>query len=128
MNFRDGSVDGILCGDIIEHIFDIDHFLGELKRVLRPGGWVIFTTPNITSLSDRIRILTGMDAFFSHQKEIQHVRFFTRGSIKKLLSSKGFKIEKAITRNTVVPYFARIKVIKNGLGNLGEKIIVMAKK
>jgi len=126
--FKSESIDGVYCGDIIEHIFDIDRFLAELKRVLKGDGWTIFTTPNIASLANRLRLFVGQDLFMSHIENIEHVRFFTCQSIKQLLVSKSFKVEKLITRNLVIPYFARIRIIKNGLGNLGEKIILMVRK
>lgn len=35
--FPDGSVDAIYC-NALDHVFDLDRFLGEVRRLLRPGG------------------------------------------------------------------------------------------
>ena len=36
--FADGSFDSILCNQVLEHVFNPDEFLGEIARVLKPGG------------------------------------------------------------------------------------------
>jgi SAM-dependent methyltransferase len=37
--FPDASFDGVFCSNLLEHAADTDAVLGELVRVLRPGGW-----------------------------------------------------------------------------------------
>ncbi len=49
--FRDGSVDAVLCADIIEHLDEPDRLLRETARVLRPHGLLLFDTPNRTWFS-----------------------------------------------------------------------------
>jgi SAM-dependent methyltransferase len=43
--FRAGSFDVVLASEIIEHVPDPERFVGELLRVLQPGGSLIVTTP-----------------------------------------------------------------------------------
>ncbi|MED5262929.1 MAG: class I SAM-dependent methyltransferase [Myxococcota bacterium] len=43
--FSDGSFDGILSIDSLEHVRDLELFFGECGRVLRPWGWIIVATP-----------------------------------------------------------------------------------
>jgi len=43
--FADGSVDGILCDQVLEHVPDAPAAIAELQRVLRPGGRVYLTLP-----------------------------------------------------------------------------------
>ena len=45
--FPSESVDVVLAAEIIEHIVDTQGFVAEIARVLRPGGTVLFSTPNI---------------------------------------------------------------------------------
>ncbi|NIO19210.1 MAG: methyltransferase domain-containing protein, partial [Candidatus Aenigmarchaeota archaeon] len=45
--FTDAEFDGILCFETIEHVSQPLVFLKELFRILRPGGEVVLTTPNI---------------------------------------------------------------------------------
>lgn len=44
----DCSIDIFFCGECIEHIEDTFAFLTEIHRVVKPGGLIIFTTPNAT--------------------------------------------------------------------------------
>ena len=44
---EDNSVDFVVSFQVIEHIKDDERFLEEIHRVLKPGGKVILTTPNI---------------------------------------------------------------------------------
>jgi SAM-dependent methyltransferase len=39
------SFDAVLCSQVLEHIFAPAEFLGEIRRVLRPGGVLLLTTP-----------------------------------------------------------------------------------
>jgi len=43
--FRDGSFDGVLCNQVLEHVFTPEQFLRELLRVLAPGGRLVLTVP-----------------------------------------------------------------------------------
>lgn len=44
--FEDNSFDFVVSFQVIEHIEDDNRFMAEIKRVLKPGGKLIFTTPN----------------------------------------------------------------------------------
>lgn len=41
----DASFDAVICSQVLEHIFTPADFLGEIRRVLRPGGSLLLTTP-----------------------------------------------------------------------------------
>lgn len=43
--FEDGSFDGVLCTQVLEHVFNPEEFLREVARVLRPGGTLVLTVP-----------------------------------------------------------------------------------
>ena len=52
VNFGDNSFDTIICFQVIEHIKNDNKLLSEIKRVLKPGGQLLLTTPNrLTSLT-----------------------------------------------------------------------------
>ncbi|MGB5573701.1 MAG: class I SAM-dependent methyltransferase, partial [Thermoanaerobaculia bacterium] len=40
------SFDGVVCVEVIEHVREDDRFVEQVARVLKPGGWAYFTTPN----------------------------------------------------------------------------------
>lgn len=43
--FVDGEFDTVLCNQVLEHVFNPDQFLGEVQRVLAPGGRLLLTVP-----------------------------------------------------------------------------------
>lgn len=43
--FEDASVDGVVCFEVIEHVLDPDAVIGEIARVLKPGGTALVTVP-----------------------------------------------------------------------------------
>lgn len=43
--FSDEDFDGVLCTQVLEHVFTPEDFLGEIRRVLRPGGTLVLTVP-----------------------------------------------------------------------------------
>ena len=53
----DGSMDVVLSVEGIEHLENPYAFLRDIHRVLRPGGLLVLTTPNIVSLRSRMRFL-----------------------------------------------------------------------
>jgi ubiquinone/menaquinone biosynthesis C-methylase UbiE len=56
--FADESFDLVTFTEVIEHL---EHYRGTLRdihRVLKPGGTLVLTTPNILNLKSRIRFLT----------------------------------------------------------------------
>ncbi len=47
--FADGSVQAVFAFDVLEHVDDLDRAVGEIRRVLAPGGTVHVTLPNPAS-------------------------------------------------------------------------------
>ena len=45
LSFTDETFDAVFCADVLEHFKDMDRPLGEIRRVLRPGGKIVINTP-----------------------------------------------------------------------------------
>lgn len=91
--FRSRSLDGVLAGEIIEHVYDPALLLAECHRVLRPGGVLVLTTPNLAPAQDRVRFLFGraprqVDPF--HEYLHLHIRPFTYPLLATGLRAAGF--------------------------------------
>lgn len=62
--YPDASFDGILHSEGIEHVDNQVAVLAELARVLKPGGVLIVTTPNVLNLEGRVLgMLSGHNRF-----------------------------------------------------------------
>ncbi len=63
---EDGGFDAVICVEGIEHVENPHHMLREFRRILRPGGWLFLSTPNVLSLRSRWKLFfTGRFAKFS---------------------------------------------------------------
>jgi ubiquinone/menaquinone biosynthesis C-methylase UbiE len=103
----DVSIDVIWLGEVIEHVRDGLGLLAECARVLAPGGRLLLTTPDHDW---RTRLWLGLSrrAFERHfEPRADHLRFFTRDSLRSLLEAAGFVELEVSTRGGVLAVSAR---------------------
>ncbi len=55
--YEDNQFEAIIAIEVMEHILDHEVFFHEVKRILKPGGKLYISTPNILSLKSRMRFL-----------------------------------------------------------------------
>jgi SAM-dependent methyltransferase len=76
----DASVDVVWAGEVLEHAVDVVGLVLEARRVLRPGGRLLATTP---AHGPTLTRTSRLDPF------ADHLRFFTRRSLQAVLG-EGF--------------------------------------
>ena len=86
--FEDGEFNLVTCLEVIEHIKTPDNMLKEITRVLKPGGSLIISTPNINWWYLRIKHLFGK--WDMHDPD--HIRFYTPTRLKRIMQEYGFKV------------------------------------
>jgi 2-polyprenyl-6-hydroxyphenyl methylase/3-demethylubiquinone-9 3-methyltransferase len=87
----DGEVDAAWAGEVIEHVVDAGAFCSELRRVVRPGGPLLLTTPD-HPLRLRLRLAVSARAFEEHfHPYADHLRFFTARTLTRVLADAGFE-------------------------------------
>jgi SAM-dependent methyltransferase len=59
----DNSVDAAMASDVLEHLVETPTFIGELARVLKPGGYAVLSTPNLASWHNIFALLLGLQPF-----------------------------------------------------------------
>jgi SAM-dependent methyltransferase len=80
---RSQAVDVLATLQVIEHVWDHAQFVGECQRVLRPGGWLLVTTPN------RLTFSPGAEGTDPPTNPF-HTHEFTATELHDLLASTGF--------------------------------------
>ncbi len=107
--YEDGRFQTVLACEIIEHlVLDPMHMLLEIRRVLRSGGTLVLTTPNVTSFTSVSRILTqsGNPQVYSQypnpegegrESESPHVREYAPQELREAVESAGFEIISLVT-------------------------------
>jgi 2-polyprenyl-3-methyl-5-hydroxy-6-metoxy-1,4-benzoquinol methylase len=96
--FRAGRLDAVFAGEIIEHLVDTDAFVAELRRVLRPGGILVITTPNLASFENRVKLLLGRYPVWVDYRLAGsgHVRAYTPRILRAQLAAHGFRVERHV--------------------------------
>jgi SAM-dependent methyltransferase len=106
----DASVDLVHAAEVIEHLVDPDLLLEESARVLRPGGQVLITTPNLHAWYNRVLFPFGVQPVFYESSSrstavgagplrrlkrqtlpVGHLRLFNRTALVDLLRQEGFE-------------------------------------
>ena len=129
LDFQDSYFDCIFLLETIEHIFDTEFLLKELKRILRKDGTLIVSTPNLANFSNRARFLFDLKLHYTEVKiEAGHIRFFTKNSLEKILEENGFKIEKTSSNYVYFPVIGQISFLGDLFPSIGTELIVKAVK
>jgi SAM-dependent methyltransferase len=101
--YSDGQFDGVIYAEILEHLIrDPIAVFAEIHRVLKPGGWLIVTTPNVARRHNILRLKDGLnlyDPYSGYGPYGRHNREYTAGELRELLANTGFQIERLITRD-----------------------------
>ena len=88
--FGDGDFDLAWCGETLEHAADAAGLAAGLRRVLRPGGTLLATTPNQGRLAVAAEALRGRPLEERLDPRADHLRFFTARTLEALLRDGGF--------------------------------------
>jgi 2-polyprenyl-3-methyl-5-hydroxy-6-metoxy-1,4-benzoquinol methylase len=97
---EDGEFDFVSCIEGIEHLRDQFRFVRECCRVLRPGGRLVISTPNILNLASRLKFLfSGFYSLFPRPVNefslvpvFDHINPVTYYELRYMLHTQGFRI------------------------------------
>jgi 2-polyprenyl-3-methyl-5-hydroxy-6-metoxy-1,4-benzoquinol methylase len=89
--FPGGRFGVVHFSHLIEHVPDPRGFLGEVRRVLAPGGFAVITTPNIDGFQARLFGSAWRSAI------ADHLILFSKKTLVRLLQETGFEIRQSVT-------------------------------
>ena len=88
--FAEDTFDLVWCGETLEHVADVAGLLAEVRRVLRWGGTLLVTTPNVPRLGVAVEALRGRPLEERLDPRADHLRFFTARTLAGVLRDAGF--------------------------------------
>ncbi|NOX58078.1 MAG: class I SAM-dependent methyltransferase [Planctomycetes bacterium] len=155
-DFADGYFDAALATGVLDSLFDPDGVIEELNRVLKPGGTLIVSLPNLACLSNRTLMFFGKPPWqvqAGAREGLGTMRYFTMGTLTDLVERCGFKVTHREANAVVFPFarfgFSRFPILRGLFGapgtwenkriffnrtlaklfpNLGERLLVVAVK
>ncbi len=107
----DDSIDVVHAGELIEHLYSPDAFLRECRRVLRPDGHLVVTTPNLCAWYNRVLFPLGVLPIFyeisaestqygvgflrglkQSDQPVGHIRVMNHSGLVEILEANGFDV------------------------------------
>lgn len=86
-----GTFDVVVFADVLEHLHEPGDLLVLDRGMLRPGGFVLASVPNVAHWTIRLALLCGtFDYQPSGLMDATHVRWFTIASARRLFEAAGF--------------------------------------
>lgn len=86
--YADGTFDFIWCSEVIEHLIDPGQFAAQLRRLLRPGGRMVLTTPN--SFAFYFCLLAAAGLTPQRIQRPDHLHFFDGVQMRRLFPRARF--------------------------------------
>lgn len=89
----DSGFDAVVSTEVIEHLFSPAALPLFAKSVLKPGGYLIVTTPYHGWLKNMLIVLTGKwDSHHTPLWEGGHIKFWSRRTLSILLEENGYRV------------------------------------
>ena len=96
-NHENKKFDCVLATSLIEHVSDPDKVIMNMKRLLKPNGKIILSTPNISHWAVIVSLLKGDFTYTDYGiLDRTHLHFFTIKTFRELFVNNNVQIEKLL--------------------------------
>jgi len=103
--FEPGSFDLVTLWDVIEHVPDPLGTMGHVHNLLRPGGLVAITTPNIDGLFPRASLpIARLTGRWPHPEPPHHLYQFSKRTISRLLREANLELVQLVDQRIRLSY------------------------
>jgi 2-polyprenyl-3-methyl-5-hydroxy-6-metoxy-1,4-benzoquinol methylase len=107
--YPDGFFDVIHLSMVLEHLHDPAAGIARIARMLRPGGQLILSVPDISGVEARL----FREKSYTLQVP-QHLHHFTPASIDRLLRQAGFRVERILHQQTKSDFIKSAAYLEEG--------------
>lgn len=93
--FAADSVDVVTACEILEHFDTFPmQFASEVRRVLKPGGYLAITVPNICSIANIIKLIAQKNVYMKYRSDVtgRHKHEYTLSQLKVFIRYMGMEI------------------------------------
>ncbi len=122
--YGDDSFDAVTCISVLQFVFDVEHAVCEIHRVLRPGGVLVMEVNNLAFIGHRFKLMLGLQPRTSYfdgwDGGVLH--YFLKRPLEELLRVSGFNM----TRVWSAGRFRRLRALWPSL--LAQNLMVSAQK
>ncbi|HEY8184907.1 MAG TPA: class I SAM-dependent methyltransferase [Pyrinomonadaceae bacterium] len=124
------TFDAAICSETVEHVPDDTAVINELARILRPGGWLFFTVPNLWNAARIIEMVKHLSVRVELMQG--HLREYSYRQVSNLLRGK-FEVQKIYAVGfgwSGSPFGGRVEsLVQQGLlSRFSKSIAVAARK
>ena len=126
--------DVIFAGEVMEHLYDDRKFIRECRNILKPGGILIITVPNLVSLLNRFSMLFGFMPLSAYAAAEFHYHFYNRRKLKNLVKEQDLEVLWATSSYlpldaSKIPVIGKFFAILGDIfPTLGNQLIIFARK
>jgi 2-polyprenyl-3-methyl-5-hydroxy-6-metoxy-1,4-benzoquinol methylase len=85
--FENEQFNAVVLWDVLEHLWDIDEIFKKLTYILKPGGYLVLSTPNIDSTVSKL-----MGKYWAFMTPPEHLSFFTKETFYYISQQHNLKI------------------------------------
>lgn len=90
--FSDGQFDTVVCSEVLEHVFNPLNVNKEIKRILKPNGIYVLSTPNFDWIDHFMCHFRQLDFDYDRHWTMEHIHQYTPDAHTKLLFKSGFEV------------------------------------
>lgn len=90
LNLKENSYDVVTLWDVIEHFYDPKKALIKIRKILKPNGIVVLSTPDVDSVPAKIT----QSKWVGYKLSDEHLTYFSPKTLSRLLEETGFKVIK----------------------------------
>ncbi len=128
-HFEKESFDVVVLADVLEHVRSPEMLLREARALVKPGGSILVSIPNIGHWYGRLKVGLGL---FSYDRrglfDSGHLRFFTRVNFQRIVAVEQLEITRFGATSTPIVNVLSRAMRPTGQSSLSEAVVPSASK